>query len=142
MELNKIDYYLNDENTKARLLKEWRQYERIVVAYDFDNTVYDFHHEGQTYYDVIELLREANQLGAYLVVFTASAEENYPFIKSYLKDKDIPFDSINENPIFIPFGNNKKIYFNILLDDRAGLKSAYETLKYVIKTIKGDVKFD
>lgn len=30
----------------------------------------------------------------------------------------------------------KKPYFNILLDDRAGLKSAYKSLKYVLKQIR------
>lgn len=132
-----MDHYLSDENAVERLLKEWLQYEKVVVAYDFDSTVYDYHNEGHTYNDVVNLLREAKYLGAHLVVFTASPEEKYPYIRKYLEDNNIPFDSINENPDFVPSTNGSKIYFNILLDDRAGLKSAYSTLKSVIELIKG-----
>ncbi|GAB6989570.1 hypothetical protein [Paenibacillus pini] len=131
-----MDQYLDDNKAVERLLKEWLKYDKIVVAYDFDNTVYDFHHEGYTYDDVTCLLREADQLGAHLIVFTASPVSNYPFIEEYLKVNNIPFHSINENPSFIPIEEGRKIYFNILLDDRAGLSSAYEILKKVVNTIK------
>lgn len=33
------------------------------------------------------------------------------------------------------FPNSKKPYYNILLDDRAGLEESYEILKYVVDEI-------
>lgn len=34
------------------------------------------------------------------------------------------------------FSKSKKPYYNILLDDRAGLEESYEILKYVVDEIK------
>ena len=44
-------------------------------------------------------------------------------------------DYINESPIRFDCGGFKP-YFNILLDDRAGLESAYNSLKTVINYAK------
>ncbi|MEC3148107.1 hypothetical protein, partial [Bacillus thuringiensis] len=65
---------------------------------------------------------------AYLMVYTARRDSELSFVKKYLEENDIPFDSINETPGFIPFTDGKKLYYNILLDDRAGLPSAYRCL--------------
>jgi hypothetical protein len=50
----------------------------------------------------------------------------------YAKSVGIRVDSINRNPIDIPYGNNSKIYANIFLDDRAGLEEAKEILRTCI----------
>jgi hypothetical protein len=50
-------------------------------------------------------------------------------------ENNITIASINENPIDLPFGNNGKIYYNILLDDRAGLGQALDTLNKTIELI-------
>jgi hydroxymethylpyrimidine pyrophosphatase-like HAD family hydrolase len=131
-----MDYYLNDTNVVNRLVDEWSKYNNLVVAYDFDNTVFDYHNQGQKYDDVIDLLRECKQFGAHLVVFTANDEDKHPPIIDYLKANNIPFDAINENPSFVPVQSSKKIYFNILLDDRAGLSSSYYCLKEVLEIMK------
>ncbi|MFJ8528526.1 hypothetical protein [Bacillus sp. NPDC094106] len=123
-----MDLYLHEENVTARLITEWKKYGSLVVAYDFDNTVYDYHKEGHSYDDVIRLLRESKKLNAYLMVYTARQDSELSFVKGYLEENDIPFDSINETPGFIPFTEGKKLYYNILLDDRAGLPSAYRCL--------------
>ena len=40
-----------------------------------------------------------------------------------------PYDAINKNSDFIGrYGDNLKIYYNLLLDDKAGLKEAYDAL--------------
>lgn len=130
-----MDFYLDNKNVVARLKREREKYGSLVVAYDFDNTVYDFHKEGHKYPLVIDLLRECKEMGDTLIVFTASTK--YKFIEQYLKENNIPYDLINENPpFFITAGEVKKIYYNILLDDRAGLESAYNALKEVNKLMK------
>ncbi|HDR7922283.1 hypothetical protein [Bacillus paranthracis] len=123
-----MDLYLYEENVTERLIREWKKYGSLVVAYDFDNTVYDYHKEGHSYECVIQLLREAKKLNAYLMVYTARRDSELFFVKEYLEENNIPFDSINETPDFIPFSDEKKLYYNILLDDRAGLPSAYRCL--------------
>lgn len=127
-----MDYYLNVENSYNRLLREYEQYGSLVVAFDFDNTVYDFHQQGHSYSDVIGLLQQLKQLNCYLIVF--SANENTNFIEEYCRKMRIPFDAINQNPPFYQ-SDGRKIYYNILLDDRAGLRESYETLRKLIQHI-------
>lgn len=130
-----MDYYLNQNNTNDRLINEWFTYGKIIIAYDFDDTVYDFHNKGRTYEEVINLLRECKKVGAYLIVFTSCNDDKRQFIKNYLEENNIPYDDINEHAPFTPF-NGRKIYYNILLDDRAGLPSAFETLKVALEEVK------
>jgi predicted HAD superfamily phosphohydrolase YqeG len=114
-------------------MDEYNQYGSLVIAYDFDNTVYDFHQKGQTYEQVISLLKLLKAAGCYLIVFTAN--EDIRFVTRYLLNNQIPFDSINENP---PFFKSKaaKIYFNALLDDRAGLAQVYQELTLLLTMLK------
>ena len=119
------DQYLIYNNTYTRLFNEWIKHGKIIIAYDFDSTVYDTHKQGNTYYDVQDLLRYCKRIGAYFIVFTANGDTE--FIKKHLAENELPFDKINDNLHFINT-TGRKIYYNILLDDRAGLSSAYETL--------------
>jgi hydroxymethylpyrimidine pyrophosphatase-like HAD family hydrolase len=130
-------YYLNDENAVARLITEFEKYGMIWVAYDFDNTVYDYHNQGHDYSEVIELLRALRKAGMGLIVFTA--EKDTSKVKAFLDKHEIPYDLINENPPFFRSDSeSRKIYFNVLLDDRAGLRSAFlqchALLEYVTHT--------
>ena len=125
-----MDYYLNTENTYNRLVDEYKKYSSLVVAYDFDNTVYDYHKKGLKYNNVISLLRNLKEIGCYLIIFTANEDEE--FVKKYCVDNQIPFDRINENPPFNK-SSSRKIYYNILLDDRAGLKESYDFLNRLIE---------
>lgn len=131
-----MDFYLNEDNIVQRIVREWELHKNLIIAYDFDNTVYDFHNEGHSYEMVIQLIKECKKLGAYLMVYTARKGEELYFVESYLNENDIPFDSINETPSFLPFEDGKKLYYNILLDDRAGLASAYKTLRKACEIIK------
>lgn len=124
-----MDFYLKKENTFGRLLKEYKAYDSLVVAFGFDNTVYDFHQVGLDFKDVITLLQKLKKIGCYLIVFTANEDEN--FVKRYCKENEIPFDAINKNPPFFK-SKSRKIYYNILLDDRAGLREAYNHLEKLI----------
>jgi len=130
------DPYLQDSNCIKRLVEEWEKYGSLIVAYDFDNTVFDYNEKGYTYNQVVELLRECKRQGFHLTVFTSCNDDRFDFIKDYLTKNDIPFDGINETPDFIPF-KGRKVYYNILLDDRAGLSSAFTVLWNVIYTIRG-----
>ena len=104
---------------------------------DFDNTIFDYHNNGGDYSEVIHLLNRCYKLGFYLVLFTC--EEN--LIELQTKQKQtaeiLGLDEnfklyINESPIFT---KSRKPYYNILLDDRAGLEESYEILKYVVDEI-------
>lgn len=125
-----MDYYLDNENVTNRLIEEWKKYGKIIICADFDDTLYDFHKKGRTYTNVISLLKRCEKVGAYFIIFTAN--DDIEMIKTYLKENNIPFDKINENMDFVKF-TARKIYFNIMLDDRCGLSSAYETLLQAVE---------
>lgn len=130
------DPYLSMRKNQKRLIEEFARHGKLVVAYDFDNTVYDYHKKGYTFDLVINLLRTAKEMGCYLIVFTCSDKSRYDFIRNHLQENDIPFDAINENCPDTNFTKSGKIYYNILLDDRAGLEQAYTDLDIALKFIK------
>lgn len=129
--------YLSDAACIHRLVEEYKQHKSLVVAYDFDNLVYDYHKKDHDYSDLIKLLVAAKSIGCYLIVFTA--EEDTAKVQQFLQTNRIPFDVINENPPFFK-SKSRKIYFNILLDDRAGLSSAYNQLNETINIIKNQLQ--
>jgi hypothetical protein len=131
-----MDYYLNEDNCVNRLVEEWTNYGKIVLAIDFDDTVFDFHKKGRTYENVIKLVKRCQNIGCYTVIFTANDDiEHHKFIKQYLLDKGIEIDTINENVPSVPF-KTRKVYYNVLLDDRAGLKASYDILLKVVEIIE------
>jgi hypothetical protein len=128
-----MDFYLNSENSSRRLLDEYLKYGTLVVAFDFDDTVYDFHKRGGAYNDVINLLRELKAINCYLICWTG--QEDCEFVTAYLKEKNIPVDALNENPPFYK-STSRKVYANAYLDDRAGLKQVFDELKSLVLTVK------
>lgn len=128
-----MDFYLNLDNSTNRLIDEYVQHNSLVVAFDFDDTVYDFHKKGRLYNDVIQLLKELKTINCYLICWTG--QQDLEFVSNYLTENNIPFDTINENPPFHK-STSRKIYANAYLDDRAGLLQTYNDLQIVLKTIK------
>ena len=125
MEVLEFDFY-------KRLKEDYLIHKSLFVAYDYDNTVFDFHGLNINYSKIIELLRTCKSLGFTLILFTGNEGEKLEVIKKDLKHRNIPFDLINENPLM----NTRKPYYNILLDDRAGLKESYNNLKKLIDEIR------
>lgn len=128
-----MDFYLKPENSFNRLIEEYQKYGSIVVAFDFDDTIYDFHKKGRIYHNVIKLLRELKSINCYLICWTG--QEDLNFVAQYLNDNKIHFNAINENPPFHR-STGRKIYANAYLDDRAGLKQVYKELKKLILKFK------
>ena len=131
-----MDEYLIPNSSFLRLYKEYKQYGSLVIAYDFDNTVYDFHKKGNSYTQVIWLLQTLKSLNCTCICFTANKDEQ--FIIDYCKLWNIPLDKLNENPDFFK-STAKKIYYNAFLDDRAGLSEVYRDLTLLINLIEQEI---
>jgi hydroxymethylpyrimidine pyrophosphatase-like HAD family hydrolase len=127
-----MDKYLNTDTCYERLLKEYKQHNSLVVAVDFDGTLYDFHNEGITFDSVINLIKDLKKIGCYIIIFTAN--DNTDLIINYCVAMGIPFDTINENPPFFK-SDSRKIYYNVLIDDRAGLSEVYNQLTKLTKEV-------
>lgn len=128
------DRYLDDQQCIDRLLNEWEKHGSLIVALDYDNTVFDFHEKGDAYDHVIALIRKVHKMGCKVVIFTCSNESRFPEIEKYLKDNDIPFDAINQNVVLTPY-EARKIYYSIFLCDRAGLSASYRILSEVSEIV-------
>lgn len=123
-----IDTYLIRENVFSRLKEEFLKYDQLIVAYDYDNTVFSDDNDCN---QVVELLQECSKLSKIrMIVYTARPVEEYDEVISYLDSRSIRHDHINENDNSVThlMNDTSKILYNIFLDDKAGLDSAYETL--------------
>ena len=128
----KIDPYLDCVNCVDRLMKEWDEHGSLFVAFDFDNTVFDYHRKGFSFPAVEFLLRECKKAGLKLILFTAKeTKEELDRCVDYCKERGYEPDFINMSPVM----NTKKPYYNILLDDRAGLEGAATILSIALLRI-------
>ena len=136
-----IDPYLTFSNAYDRLYEEYIKHKTIVVAVDFDHTLFDYHERGDQYPKVQELIRDCKMLGFKIVIFSGSAKERHPMIRDYCKELGISIDGINEDVIDWHHDetldwSRSKIFYNIFLDDRAGLQTAYDLLYMLVDNIK------
>lgn len=138
---NISDPFLTFTPTFNRLVEEYKKYKSLVVALDFDNTIFDYHEKGYEFTQIINLIKKCKEIGFKIVIFSGSAKERHLFIHQYCQDLGIFIDGINENVIdWYPDKTldwtGSKIYYNILLDDRAGLESAYKLLNTLVLAIE------
>ena len=127
-----MDEYLKPNSSLLRLIDEYKKYGSLIIGFDFDGTVYDFHKKGETYSMVIDLLRELQIAGCKLICWTAA--EDLETVEKYLIDNKIPFDGINIDVISLGY-TTRKPYFNALLDDRSGLAQVYSELKLLLTIV-------
>jgi hypothetical protein len=130
------DPYTNVSTCVDRLYREWQAHPQLIVATDFDDTVFPYHATGHTHFEVIGALERAFKARFYIVLLTASAPHRFDEMRAFMLKHGITVHSVNENPIELPFGKHGKPYYNILLDDRAGLGQALETLKAVLDKVE------
>jgi len=134
------DPYLNPDYVYSRLSEEYLKHKSLVIALDYDNTIFDYHKKGFIFEKVIKLIKVCNDLKFKIVIFSGSAKERHDEIYKYCETIGIKIDGINED--VIDWNQDKtldwsksKIYYNIFLDDRAGLLEAYTTLNKLVTNI-------
>lgn len=127
-----MDEFLHPTANFDRLLTEFRRYGSLTIGFDFDGTVNDYHETGASYEMVRQLLRDLHLIGCKLVCWTAYKDLGY--VADFLDKNSIPFHSINEGGIPLPW-ESKKPFFSALLDDRAGLLEMYTTLRKLVDTV-------
>lgn len=129
------DPYFDYDLCVERLVANWKEHNGIIIAFDYDNTIFDYYNKGYTYDRVIQLLQECKNMGCTLILFSCCDSSKYPSMLNKCKELGLNVDYINKSPENVPF-HSEKIYYNILLDDRAGLFSAYNILFRTVQIIK------
>lgn len=121
----------------SRLVEEWTQHKKIIIAVDFDDTISHYKLNSQDECDqVINLLLEAKKIGCYIVLFTACDNDKHHELIDFCQKKNLQIDSVNKNPIELPFGHSGKVYANIFIDDRGGLNESMNILSQAINELK------
>lgn len=123
-----------------KLLKAYQEHGKIIVGVDFDDTIYpfsdDLSEEDRKHCEFrIELLKRLKK-NITICLYTCSDEASLKYKISLMKEWGISPDYVNESPVVI--GNGAKPYFNLLLDDKAGLEEATRRLvefKNLIKVL-------
>lgn len=115
-----------------KLVEDYTTHGNLIVAFDFDDTVHPSTPEHPCDL-VINLLRVCTKLGFTMICFTArTLNSDMEIIRNECKSLGIGCDYINTDADTIKeeydFEHAHKIFYNIFLDDRAGLESAYEIL--------------
>lgn len=133
-----MDTYLDDRNAIERLKEDYNKNGNLVIGFDFDDTVFPYHDTKTDM--VIDLLRQCKELGFTLCIWSTCERSTDIKYKVYISEKmGIKPDYVNESPLM---SGTIKPYFNILLDDRAGLASSYNILKKTIEELGINTKVD
>jgi len=122
------DRYLQYTESLTRLKEEYTKYDTLYIAFDFDNTVFDYHQVGDTFPKVEQLLRQAKNKGMTLILFTANEGEKLAHAIAYCTSKGFTPDYVNESPVM----PTRKPFYNLLLDDRSGLSESVRLLEEII----------
>ncbi len=135
--INKMDEFLKPNAAYERLMVEYKKYGSLIVAVDFDSTLYDFHGTGGSYELVRQLVRDLHAANCHIIIWTGN--QNTEFVKSFLAENNIPYHGINEDsPEGIQYTNGnlpRKIYANVYIDDRGGLEQVYHDLKKLLYNV-------
>jgi hypothetical protein len=138
--MEKFEHPFDENRCARRLLWEYNHYGRLIVGVDFDNTIRPVKQDSSCE-AVVELLKRCSaDPKIEICIWTISGSSDGHLSNGHLslqekveycKSLGIKFDYINESPYLEDY-SGKKQFFNVLLDDRAGLESAYRNLKYVL----------
>lgn len=88
-----MDTFFADSALLEKLKVHYHNYGKIIVAYDYDDTIAPTY-MSKSCDDVIALLKELKPYA----VFICYTSNHYPEkVKEYINDNDIPCDAFNEN---------------------------------------------
>lgn len=131
--------FLSDRKAIDRLKKEYNEHGSLLIAYDYDNTIFDYHDDGLDLQPVIDLLRRCSDLGFTMILYTITPwhKNNEEKVKR-CNELGINVHGINESPLLDHQNRDfpKKPFYSILLDDRAGLSASYNILKTTLDELR------
>jgi len=61
------DPYLSQTSCIDRLFNDYKAHKSLLVAFDFDDTVFDYHKKGYTYKAVTDLLLKCQDMGYFQI---------------------------------------------------------------------------
>ena len=71
-----MDKYLKPNSAYERLWAEYTKYGSLIVAVDYDDTLFDFHGTGESYEMVQQLVRDLHSIGCKIIIWSGSENIN------------------------------------------------------------------
>lgn len=126
-----------------KLLRNYKTHGTVIVAFDYDDTIFPYSNDYtmNQFQERWALLRECKNLGFYMILYTCNGQERYEEMMEFMDKNDIPYDAINQNHPAFGYETGRKIFYNIFLDDKAGLHEALLTLEELVTIIKNNNEF-
>jgi hypothetical protein len=110
----------------------YRKHYSIIIAVDFDDTIYNYSGQDFDVDYVIDLIKQCQlELGAKVILFTCRENELLEAALKYCSEKDLYIDRANTSLENYEYPSRKPFY-NILLDDKACLPEACAALETVL----------
>lgn len=125
------DPYTEHQKCFRRLIKEFYKNESLIIGLDIDNTFFDCHSLGFEFPRLINAIKIAKSRGFTICAWTINdiATVNCRFKEVFGFEPD----HYNDSPISFPGKESRKPFFNLLLDDRAGLECSLYLLEDILK---------
>lgn len=127
-----------------KIARAYETHGSLIVGVDFDDTIFPFTEDEENVKRCVRvksLLRELkktieNKGGKCIIcLYTVANSQSLKYKEEIMYLYGLKPDYINESPLDKNWGNPKKPFFNILLDDKTGLNDTIETLTKFLKTI-------
>jgi hypothetical protein len=131
------DFFIN------RLANEWLKNGKIIIGCDLDDTIIPYNEELKEHCKkVVDLILECQKEGIIFLINTARGKKQLEIAKEQVEKLGIEVHGVNQmHPEWgKPYGINGKIYANVFLDDRGGIKSTYWDLSEVLSIVKKERK--
>lgn len=132
--------FFDPKERVEELLLQYQKHNTLIIAVDFDDTIYDLYKAGKDFTPIYDILKRAKAVGCSIMIFTARNKASFYEITEHCNDIGLEYDKINEDVITLDYGYSRKPYYNVFLDDKAGLLEAYTILKAAIEVIEKQVK--
>ena len=123
-----------DEVLKDKLLAQYKEYGKLIIAFDYDDTVFPFYVHKSVVQPNIDVLVRAQEQGHTLILYTCRVPG--VLVHNYLKAVGITTQWFNSSPVYTAEGS--KLFFNVLLDDKCGIDYVRRTISAVLDVIEQD----
>lgn len=93
----------------------------VIMAVDLDGTLCEegyFPEVGPPNMELILFLEELRE-DVYIIIWTSRDHRSRDKLKKWLKKHNVPYDSINKPAPFAVVSESPKVYYDVLIDDRA-----------------------
>jgi len=106
------------------IMDKWRDRKKIIIAYDVKTML------NEKFKIISKKLHELKEHGVEIIAMTEESDVNE--IKQQLNKQKIPADDIT----------NRKIEYDVYLDQKSGIRESYELLCSLIYSMKAKLKLD